>query len=59
MNALIQVILRGFESKDIDYKGPMTWDERDNRKGCCEVINSNSRRATNPSNHHDILVAFS
>src|SRR5207249_4328807 len=38
MNALIQVILRGFESKDIDYKGPMTWDERDNRKGCCEVI---------------------
>jgi hypothetical protein len=38
MNALIQVILRGFESKDIDYKGSMTWDERDNRKGCCEVI---------------------
>jgi hypothetical protein len=38
MDALIQVIIRGFESKDIDYKGPIAWDERSNRKGCCELV---------------------
>jgi hypothetical protein len=38
MDALVEVIRRGFESKDIDYKGPMAWDERGNRKGCCELV---------------------
>jgi predicted HTH transcriptional regulator len=34
---LIAILLRGFESKDLDYKGPMSWDEND-RKGCCAVV---------------------
>jgi schlafen family protein len=38
MDALIEVIRRGFESKDIDYKGPMAWDERGNKRGCCELV---------------------
>lgn len=27
---------RGFESKEVEYKGPLAWDE-DDKKGCCEL----------------------
>ncbi len=35
--ALINLLLRGYESKDLDYKGPTQWDEN-NKKACCELI---------------------
>ena len=31
------IISRGFESKDLDYKGPIEWIES-NKKECCEII---------------------
>lgn len=34
---LIDVLLRGYESKDLDYKAPMSWDETD-KKACCHVV---------------------
>ena len=34
---LIDILRRGHESKDLDYKGPMLWDESD-KKACCEVV---------------------
>jgi hypothetical protein len=34
---LIDILRRGYESKDLDYKGPMLWDESD-KKACCEVV---------------------
>ena len=33
---LIAILRRGFESKDLDHKGPCSWDETD-KKGCCVV----------------------
>jgi hypothetical protein len=33
---LIAVIERNFESKSLDYKGPIAWDSRD-KKACCEL----------------------
>src|SRR5258708_124749 len=35
--ALINLLLRGYESKDLEYKGPTQWDEN-NKKACCELI---------------------
>ncbi|MBL7204911.1 MAG: putative DNA binding domain-containing protein [Desulfobacteraceae bacterium] len=37
MQALKEILLRGFESKDLDYKGPCQWDEKD-KKACCEIV---------------------
>src|ERR1700677_90416 len=34
---LIGIIERNFESKSLDYKGPMSWDANDKRK-CCELV---------------------
>jgi hypothetical protein len=34
---LIAIIERNFESKSLDYKGPMSWDANDKRK-CCELV---------------------
>jgi len=31
------VLRRGFESKELDYKGPCAWDEGD-KKSCCEIV---------------------
>lgn len=31
------LVARGYESKDLDYKGPMAWDEKD-KKACCEIV---------------------
>ena len=33
---LISIIERNFESKGLDYKGPIRWDPND-KKGCCEI----------------------
>lgn len=37
MQALKEILLQGFESKDLDYKGPCHWDEKD-KKACCEIV---------------------
>ncbi len=37
MQALKEILLRGFESKDLDYKAPSQWDEKD-KKACCEIV---------------------
>jgi len=34
---LIDILHRGHESKDLDYKGPIQWDEGD-KKACCEIV---------------------
>lgn len=34
---LKDILLRGYETKDLDYKAPMMWDEN-NKKACCEVV---------------------
>jgi hypothetical protein len=34
---LIAIIERNFESKSLDYKGPMTWNSHD-KKACCELV---------------------
>lgn len=31
------ILRRGFESKELDYKGPCAWDEGD-KKSCCELV---------------------
>ncbi len=31
------ILRRGFESKQLDYKGPCAWDEGD-KKSCCEIV---------------------
>lgn len=31
------ILRRGFESKELDYKGPCAWDEGD-KKSCCEIV---------------------
>lgn len=33
---LLSILTRGYESKDLDYKGPCAWDET-NKKSCCEL----------------------
>jgi hypothetical protein len=33
---LIAILRRGFEGKDPDYKGPMSWDE--NKETCCAIV---------------------
>lgn len=34
---LIDILTRGHESKDLDYKGPAAWDEG-NKRACCELV---------------------
>lgn len=34
---LKQILLRGYESKDLDYKGPSRWNEGD-KKACCQIV---------------------
>jgi len=34
---LEEILLQGYESKDLDYKGPCQWDEKD-KKACCEIV---------------------
>jgi hypothetical protein len=34
---LVAVIRRGYESRDLDYKAPMAWNEKD-KKTCCEIV---------------------
>ena len=34
---LKDIVLRGFESKDLDYKSPIAWDESD-KKASCELV---------------------
>jgi len=39
MADLTAVIMRGSESKELDYKGPMKWDEKGaGRRACCELV---------------------
>lgn len=37
MRDLEQVIMRGYESKTLDYKGPCKWDEND-KEACCKLV---------------------
>ena len=37
MKPLEEILLQGYESKDLDYKGPFKWDEGD-KKACCEIV---------------------
>ncbi|MBE9569024.1 MAG: ATP-binding protein, partial [Proteobacteria bacterium] len=37
MKQLEEILLQGYESKDLDYKGPCQWDEKD-KKACCEIV---------------------
>lgn len=37
MEQLKEILLQGYESKDLDYKGPCEWDEKD-KKSCCELV---------------------
>lgn len=34
---LIAILRRGYESKDLDYKGPMSWDET-GKEACCGLV---------------------
>jgi predicted HTH transcriptional regulator len=34
---LIAVLLKGVESKDLDYKSPISWDES-GKKSCCAIV---------------------
>jgi hypothetical protein len=34
---LITILRRGYESKDLDYKGPMSWDET-GKEACCGLV---------------------
>ncbi len=34
---LTGLLLRGYESKDLDYKAPMAWDEGD-KVTCCSLV---------------------
>src|SRR5690606_38290685 len=34
---LDRLVTRGYETKDVEYKGPMIWDESD-KKACCELV---------------------
>jgi predicted HTH transcriptional regulator len=34
---LIEIVLRGYESKDLDYKGPIDWNE-ENKKASCRIV---------------------
>ena len=34
---LIAILRRGYESKDLDYKGPISWDENA-KKACCGLV---------------------
>jgi hypothetical protein len=36
-NELVAILLRGHESKDLDYKAAMEWNEGD-KKACCELV---------------------
>lgn len=38
MSQLKEVLLQGHESKDLDYKGPCKWDEKESKKACCEIV---------------------
>ena len=37
MNQLKEILLQDYESKDLDYKCPCQWDEKD-KKACCEIV---------------------
>lgn len=37
MQEIEQIIMRGYESKTLDYKGPCKWSEGD-KKACCELV---------------------
>jgi len=37
MHDWTQIIKRGFESKELDYKAPCSWDES-NKRACCELV---------------------
>ena len=34
----VEFLRRGHEAKDLDYKGPMDWDESSNRAGSCGLV---------------------
>jgi Putative DNA-binding domain len=34
---LREVLRQGYEDRDLDYKAPMAWNEKD-RKACCEIV---------------------
>jgi Putative DNA-binding domain len=36
-DVLIDILLRGYETKDLDYKAPLTWYEN-GKKACCELV---------------------
>lgn len=36
-DSLRDIVSRGFESRDLDYKQPLTWDES-NKKTCCDLV---------------------
>lgn len=37
VDELKDILFRGYESKDLDYKAPIIWDES-NKKMCCELV---------------------
>jgi len=37
MNSMADIVHRGYESKDLDYKGPISWDQND-KAACCELV---------------------
>lgn len=32
------ILRRGFESKELDYKGPCAWEEKNGKAACCELV---------------------
>lgn len=34
---LVAIVMKGHESRDLDYKGPVAWDEK-SKKACCELV---------------------
>lgn len=37
MNSMADIVQRGYESKDLDCKGPISWDQND-KAACCELV---------------------
>src|SRR5579884_1066560 len=55
---LCGIVRRGEETRDLDYKGPMAWDEGD-KKACCSLVKDVLAMANTLGGHIVIGVAES
>ena len=55
---MIKIIHRNFESKNLDYKGPVSWDSQD-KKACCELVKDILSMANTEGGHIVIGVSES